>query len=197
MRARLQLGNLGRAGVFRHGHQHLPQVDGTAAVGSLRCSGGIGLLGLAQVAVHVQFAHLHARIDLAFAQALQQQLAAQFFAKALGADAVGGQAALHFCLAHVVLLRHAALGLRDGQVVHLDAQLACGLQLRLFQNGTLQHLAQQSGARRLGAALLGNLLRDALGAHLHLVVGDRLGVDDGHDVVGRAGGCRGADSRSR
>ena len=41
-------------------------------------------------------------------------------------------------------------GASDGQVVDLDAQFARSLQLRLVQNGALQHLAQQRSARRLG-----------------------------------------------
>ena len=72
-----------------------------------------------------------------------------------------------------------------------------GRQLRALADQALQYFLAQFGAGRWRRAALAQLVLGARHAHAHLVVGDRLGVDHGDDVVGRAGRCGHRGGRCR
>ncbi len=156
----------------------------------------VALLLLAQVLVDVQVGDFHARLHLALAQALQQQLVAQFLAEALLAHAVPRQAAVEVIDRHVVLAGHALFGLRHGVVIHLEARLLGLLQLCALQDDALQHLARQQLPGRHGTPLLGQLGFGAGQARADLVVGHGLGIDHGDNEI-RLPGCRAAATTRR
>jgi hypothetical protein len=143
----------------------------------------IALFG--QVAVDVGVGDTHAAVHIAFAQALQGDLAAQLLAELLLVHALGPEAGQQPGLVQAVLARHIAQGLVHRIVVHAQARVLGFLQLGLLHDQPLQHLTGQQRLGRHLPALLGNVLRHARHAGAHLVVGHGLGIDDRHDVVGR------------
>lgn len=71
---RLQSGDFRLAGVFRHGNQNVPQIQ----LGAHHIVLTAFLALLRHELVNIVFRHLHAAIDLAVLQTLQQHLVADF-----------------------------------------------------------------------------------------------------------------------
>ncbi len=139
-----------------------------------------------EVLVDIEFAHAHPAVDFTLAQALQQQLVAQFIAKTLGTDAIGREPRHHLFERKAVLASNVLRGLVDRIVVDLDPALARALQLRLLEDQPLQHFARQYIFGRQLPALARNGLGHARHAVAHFGIGHRLGIDHGHDVICRA-----------
>ena len=146
---------------------------------------------LPQELVDLRFAHTHPGIHLTLAQALLQELAAQFLAERVARNAIGRQTPVHLVGGHLVLSRHALHRLIHRQIIDNDAALAGQLHQGQLLDELLQGLARQQVLRRLGAALAGHLALQALHAGAHLAVGHGLGIDDGDDEVGLPRSCRG------
>ncbi|MEI2746113.1 MAG: hypothetical protein V9G22_12045 [Ottowia sp.] len=157
----------------------------------MAAGGGAGLL--ADEGVHLGVGDAQLGLDLALAQARQQHLVAHVVLEVLHRDAVLLDAAVQ--LGHrgqLVLARDRQLGLGQRGGVDLEAGFARVLQLRALGDQALQDfLAQRLGLRRRGAALA-QLALGTRHAGAHFLVGDRLAVDQGDDVVGLA---RRADGR--
>jgi hypothetical protein len=177
--ARLQHLDLRVAGILGYHHQHLRQVDLHAA------AVGAALLFVKEL-IDFEVAHVNPGVDLALTQFGQQDLVAQLVMQLLEPDALLRQLAAQRGHIDLVLPRHVLFRLVDAGLVHLQAQLARLLQLRLFTDQALEHLAHQHVVGRHGPALAGQLRLKALQACLHFIVGDGLGVDHRHDVVGLA-----------
>ena len=175
----LQSGQLGRRGVFRHGHQNFSQIQ--------RSRGGAGSAWLAalvaQVFVNLLFAHVDARINFALAQAADQQFVVNFRAKLFKVNAVGFQALAQLIDRDLVLAGDGLNGAVKGVVVNSQARPLRRLQLRLVADHALDQGGQEFASGRQGRALL---LEQGLGAGqlgAHFVVGDGLGIDHGHDEI--------------
>ncbi len=192
LRARLQLGHARLRRPFGHRHQHVGQIEF-----ELRRVGRLALL-LTQVVVDVGLGHAHARVHLALPHFLQQQLAAQLSAQAVEVDhALRSEPAAELGHAELVLRGDGLLGLVHLGVGDAQTQLGGELQLGLLGDQAFEHLARDLLAGRPRAPALRELLLDAADAVAHLVVGDRVGVDEGDDEVGGAGGPGGAAGRRR
>ena len=89
--------------------------------------------------------------------------------------------------AEAILLCQVLDSLIDCKVVDFDAGFLGRLNLGFFNNQTLENFTCQLV---FGGDLLHTLglhgLQNALDARPHLIVGDGFGIDDRHNVVGRA-----------
>jgi hypothetical protein len=173
--AGLQLAQLLVGAVLRHGHQDLGQMD------LRRLGGSSGRLALNQMAVDLLIADAHARINLAFTQTDQGDFVAHFAPIALRTHAVGLHAPQQLVDADLVLARHIGHGLIDRSILDAYARIGGHLHLRALDDQALQDLAGQL-RRGLLSTSLGQHTPDAVA---HILVGDRFGVDDGHDEIER------------
>ena len=93
--------------------------------------------------------------------------------------------AMHLLDGQLILAGHGLLGLVDGRLVDLDAELTRQLQLGPLVDQLVQHLAGQLAHIGRGPALRGQLLAHALHLGADLQIGDGLGIDHRDDEVGR------------
>ena len=185
-RLRLQSLHLIVAGAFGHGDQDLGQVDFQLA----RVRGGLLRL---QIGINVGLTHPHPWLQIAFAQALHQDLVAQLGPEHAHRQAIGDDTPMQFSHRELVLRRDRLLGLVDGRLLGPDTGVAGELKQDFLVDQAFQHLGIQALQIGRRTALSGKLLLHPQHFTLKLGVGQRLGIDHRHDVVGSrcaAGGDR-------
>ncbi len=163
--------------VFRHAQQNLRNVD----FFRISCHTRLRSDKIFQLAV----GDLDARVDLAFAQPIQDDVLPDVIAKLRKRNAVGFEPLPQRLHRHAVGLRDAPESCVDRRVVDPDTGFARQLQLRTIDNHPLEHLAFQNVCRRWLNLLAPQLhFRDAC-ARAQLIGGDDFVVDDGDDPIYR------------
>ena len=122
-------------------------------------------------------------VHLAFAQARQQDLSADFLAEFVELNPVTLQGLAELAQRHLVALGNARDGTVQLQVVHAQGRLPRQLQLQPVHDHALQHLLFQQIGRRQLRSLLAQLLRHRFHPQRHLAAGDHLAIDHGNDAV--------------
>src|SRR5665213_1711879 len=136
-----------------------------------------------QVIVDLGFADEYVLLDLAFAQALQRELAANVLAIGGVRQALLGKHVAEFVGRHLVVLLHAQDRALDERVVDLDARFLRKLHQCALVDQPLEHLLGEhvpGGYRNLRFVQLANRLREAF---VDVVLRNGLVVDDGDDAI--------------
>jgi len=178
LRARLGRSHLLGACVLGQGQQHVREID-------RRRQGPLQLLLVAQVLVDLELRHPHLLVDVAFPQAGQHELFTQLLAELGPVDAVSCQALVHLRHIDQVLACDVQFGLVHRRLLDAQAGFTRMVQLRALVDQALERACRQLGHAGQRLLRLGQLACQALGFLTHLVVGDRIRVHDGDDVVGR------------
>jgi len=152
-------------------------------VGQAVLHAGGGLRGDGRV--HFAFAHLHARLRIALAQALDGDLVAQRAAELVEGHAIGLEPLAQAVRRGAVLLGYGVDGVVQFGVADADAAFGGAGHLQLDQHQALEHLPLQHRARRQLARLVGVLGQHVLHGAVHFALQHHVLVHHGGDAVQR------------